>query len=241
MLVYEYDKKTKEYIGTNTAYVDPVASEKAKKKIYALPIYTTEIKPPKTGKGEVAVFNNGKWSIEKDYRGLVVYNINTREAVRWATIGELPKEYATNLPERIEDIKTIYLQTMKSNFNTCMTRSKVNIPATELYFAYASVERLKNEQTLGIQMSRDDNNKVYSLTRQEYDAIINYMVIYGQYMYLQKWIVESMIRNCDDLDLLKTYKNKLDFTVDQKFINKIAKMSVGDRKEYFTQMANNIK
>jgi len=90
-------------------------------------------------------------------------------------------------------------------------------------------------------MSRDDNNKIYSLTRQEYDAIINYMVIYGQYMYLQKWAVENLIKKCTDVELLKTYKQKLEFEVDPKFINKIAKMSVDGRKEFFSQMANNIK
>ena len=112
---------------------------------------------------------------------------------------------------------------------------------TELYFSYESVGRLKNERDLAIQMSRDDNNKIYSLTRQEYDAIINYMVIYGQYLYLQKWIVESIIKKCNDIEILKTHKDKLDFKVNPKQINNLVKMTPEKRQEYFTQMANNIK
>lgn len=241
MLVYEYDKRTKEYIGTNTAYIDPVATKKAGEKKYALPAYTTMEIPPRTQKGQAAVFENGKWKIVKDLRGLTVYNVSTRERLVWTELGELPKEYSTYLPERLEDLKAMYLLTMKSNFNTCMSTTKIQIPSTELYFSYNSLERLKKEQNVGIQMSRDDNNKIYSLTRQEYDAIINYMVIYGQYMYLQKWIVESMITTCTDLDMLKSYKPKLEFEVDAKFINQIAKMSADKRKAYFEQMANNIK
>ena len=90
-------------------------------------------------------------------------------------------------------------------------------------------------------MSTDDNNKIYSLTRQEYDAIINYMVIYGQYLYLQKWIVESIIKKCNDIEILKTHKDKLDFKVNPKQINNLVKMTPEKRQEYFTQMANNIK
>jgi hypothetical protein len=183
----------------------------------------------------------GEWKVVKDYRGYTVYNVATREGKVWTEVGELPKEYAFKLPERLDELKSIYLKTMKSNFNVCMSQTKINIPSTDLYFAYTSLERLKNEQALGLQMSRDDNNKIYSLTRQEYDAIINYMVIYGQYMYLQKWAVENLIKKCTDVELLKTYKPKLEFEVDPKFINKIAKMSVDGRKEFFSQMANNIK
>ena len=241
MLVYRYDGRTREYIGTDTAYLDPVATRKAGEKVYAFPACTTDIKPPRTQKGEVAVFEKGEWKVVKDYRGYTVYNVATREGKVWTEVGELPKEYAFKLPERLDELKSTYLKTMKSNFNVCMSQTKINIPSTDLYFAYTSLERLKNEQALGLQMSRDDNNKIYSLTRQEYDAIINYMVIYGQYMYLQKWAVENLIKKCTDVELLKTYKQKLEFEVDPKFINKIAKMSVDGRKEFFSQMANNIK
>ena len=170
-----------------------------------------------------------------------MYSLDTREAQTWSKIGKLPKGIVTKLTERIEDVKTLYLQTMKTNFNVYLKSNKIQIPSTDLYFSYTSVERLQNERELAIQMSRDDNNKIYSLTRQEYDDIINYMVIYGQYLYLQKWTVESIIKKCNNLEILKTHKDKLDFKVNPKQINNLVKMTPEKRQEYFTQMANNIK
>ena len=165
----------------------------------------------------------------------------------FATLVKPPKTKAgevaifNNGKWKIEDVKTLYLQTMKTNFNVYLKSNKMQIPSTDLYFSYTSVERLQNERELAIQMSRDDNNKIYSLTRQEYDDIINYMVIYGQYLYLQKWTVESIIKKCNNIEILKTHKDKLDFKVNPKQINNLVKMTPEKRQEYFTQMANNIK
>lgn len=241
MFVYKYDAITNEYIEPMTAMVDKVASRKAGKQIYFIPAFATLVEPPKTKAGEIAVFSNGKWQVEEDHRGETVYSLDTREAQTWSKIGKLPRGIVTKLTERLEDVKTLYLQTMKTNFDVYLKSNKMQIPSTELYFSYESVERLKNERDLAIQMSRDDNNKIYSLTRQEYDAIINYMVIYGQYLYLQKWIVESIIKKCNDIEILKTHKDKLDFKVNPKQINNLVKMTPEKRQEYFTQMANNIK
>jgi len=241
MLVYEYDKVTKEYIGTNEAYLDKVATRRLQKEVYALPIYCTEQEPPKVKKGEVAVFKNNQWVIEKDYRGQTVYNLDTRQGQIWTQIGNLPRGYVTNLPERLEDVKTLYLKMMKTNFDVCLTTTKIQIPTLNLYFTYNSLERLKNEQATGIQMSRDDNNKIYMLTRQEYDAIINYLVIYGQFMYLQKWNIENTLKKCTDLEILKSHLSDIEFKVDINQINSLVKLTPDKRKEYFMRMANNIK
>lgn len=241
MYIYKYDSYTKEYIETMNAIEDKVATKKAGKPIYFTPAYTTFEKPPKVNKGEVAIFKNGKWVVEEDHRGETIYNLATREGKNWTEIGKLPKGYVTRLPERLEELKDFYLKTMKTNFDVCLTNTKVQIPSTDLYFAYTSLERLQNERATGIQMSRDDNNKIYSLTRQEYDVIINYMVTYGQYMYLQKWTIENILKKCADVELLKTHKDQLNFKVNPKQINNLAKLSPEKRKEYFMSMANNIK
>ena len=241
MKVYKFDKLTKEYKGIVEAFKDTVSSMRAGKDIYVLPAYTTKIAPPKVKEGEIAVFTGEEWKIVANFRGQMVYNLNTREGKVWDQLGPLPKGFSTKLPERIEDVRINYLQTMKTNFDVCLTNTKLKIPSTELYFNYNSVERLKNEQNIGIQMSRDDSNKIYMLTRQEYDVIINYLVVYGQYMYLQKWILENAIKKCESLEILKTYSNKLDFKVDQKQINNLVKLSPDKRKEYFNRMASAIK
>ena len=116
MFVYKYDAITNEYIESMTAIVDKVASRRAGKQIYFIPAFATLVKPPKTKAGEVAIFNNGKWKIEEDHRGETVYSLDTREAQTWSKIGKLPRGIVTKLTERLEDVKTLYLQTMKTNF-----------------------------------------------------------------------------------------------------------------------------
>lgn len=241
MKVYKYDKITKEYRGVTEAFIDKVSSIKKGKKIFIMPAYTTDIEPPMIEEGNVAIFAGDKWKILPDFRGKFIYNVGTREKKIWDKIGPLPKGYATELPERIEDLKTLYLQTMKMNFDVFISNTKLKIPSTELVFSYNSIERIKKEQSINVLMSRDDNNNVYMLTRQEYDVIINYLVVYGQFMYLQKWIIESAIKRCDDIEILKTYANKLNFKVDQKQINNLVKLTPDKRKEYFVHMADNIK
>lgn len=241
MKVYMYDKVTKEYIGTTIAYKDKVASIKKRQDIFLIPAYTTDIEPPETGENEVAIFYDNCWKVVPDYRNKTIYNINTREKTVCDTIGELPKGYTLKLVERLEDIKDEYLTIMKNSFIDCVEVVKLKIPSTELYFTYNSVERLKKEQSTGIVMSRDDNNKIYMLTRQEYDVIINYLVVFGQYMYLQKWALENTIKKCSDIEVLKTYKDKLNIRVDQRQINNLVKMNPEERKAYFVRIADNIK
>ena len=240
MLVYQYDKRTKEYKGTDIAYLDPVATEKAGEKIYAMPAYTTTKVPPEAQEGQARVFEDNKWNYVLDLRGTVVYNVATRESLVWTELGDLPEEYTTCLPEQLDELKELYLKVMKTNFDVCMVNTKIQIPSTNLYFTYESLERLKKEQNVGIQISRDDNNNIYSLTSQEYDAIINYMVIYGQYMYIQKWTLENLISSCIDIDTLKTYKNQLEFNINLELINQLAQKTEEERKAYFEVMVQNI-
>lgn len=241
MKVYVYDKVTKEYIGTVEAYIDSVASRRVGHDVYLMPSYTTELVPPEANHGEVAIFQNKEWKVVPDFRGQTVYNYNTRESVVWNEIGPLPKGFTSKAIERLEDVKDNYIQIMKNNLGRCLYDTKINIPSTELYFNYGSVERLKREQSTGILMSRDDNNKIYMLTRQEYDVIINYLIVFGQYLYIQKWLVENNIKKCENVEILKTYKDKLDFRVDQKQINNLVKMTPGERKAYFVRMVEKIK
>lgn len=236
-----FDKVTKEYTGTTVAYLNKVASRKAGKDIYFMPAYTTELIPPKCAENEVAIFERGQWNIVPDFRGVAVYNLNTRESIIWKEIGKLPKGYTTKVIERIEDVKNELLFNMKNNFNKCLTETKLQVPSTELYFTYGSVERLKKEQLNNIQISRDDNNKIYALTRAEYDVVLNYLNIFGQYMYLQKWALENNIKKCESVELLKTFQNRLDFRVDQRQINNLVRMTPDKRKEYFKRLADNIK
>ena len=67
MQVYKYDEKTKEYIGTEQALIDPLESELQGKEIYLLPANAT-FEKPNLQEGFASVFND-KWENLEDNRG----------------------------------------------------------------------------------------------------------------------------------------------------------------------------
>ena len=67
MQVYKYDEKTKEYIGTEQALINPLESELQGKTIYLLPANAT-FEKPNLQDGFASVFNS-KWENIEDNRG----------------------------------------------------------------------------------------------------------------------------------------------------------------------------
>lgn len=68
MQVYKYDEKTKEYIGSEQALINPLESELQGKEIYLLPANST-FEKPNLQDGFASVFNGGKWENIEDNRG----------------------------------------------------------------------------------------------------------------------------------------------------------------------------
>ena len=243
-LVYNYDKDTKEFIGANTAFLDKVATRKAGVNKYLLPSYATFIAPPKTEIGEVAIFDmeKEKWNVVKDYRGRMVFNIETRQGVIWDKLGAIPAGYTTELKPSLSELKAKYLSTLKINFNKYLKETKITIPKLELVFTYGSLNDLIAEKDMNLAVSRDVNNMIYTgLTNEQYCYIIDYLTTFGQIAYLNKWSVENIINKCEDVDLLRTYKNKLEVKVDIKHLDNLMKLDEEKRKDYFIRNANNIK
>lgn len=68
MQVYKYDEKTKEYIGTEQALINPLESELQGKTIYLLPANAT-FEKPNLQDGFASVWNGEQWEIIEDNRG----------------------------------------------------------------------------------------------------------------------------------------------------------------------------
>lgn len=68
MQVYKYDEKTKEYIGTEQALINPLESELQGKTIYLLPANAT-FETPNLQDGFASVFNGTQWENIEDNRG----------------------------------------------------------------------------------------------------------------------------------------------------------------------------
>lgn len=243
MKVYNYDRRTKEYIGSENAYLDKAATLREGKEIYLLPAFATFVSPPdKKEKNQVFVWNGRKWEIKEDYRGQVIYNINTREGKVCTEIGPLPTEYVLNLKPSVAEIQNNYLNILKANFNQYLKETKITIPNLNLVFNYLSLPNIKNEKELGLIASRDDNNQIYTnLTDEQYNGIIDYLTTFGQLVYIYKWNVENSIKKCNNIELLEGLKDKLTIKIDMKHLNNLMKMPADKRKEYIARNANNIK
>lgn len=68
MQVYKYDEKTKEYIGTEQALINPLESELQGKTIYLLPANAT-FEKPNLQEGFASVWNGTQWENIEDNRG----------------------------------------------------------------------------------------------------------------------------------------------------------------------------
>ncbi len=68
MLIYNYDSKTKEFLSKKEADKDPEESKIKGVFVPLVPKNATLIEPPEYGENQTAVFNNGAWVIEADYR-----------------------------------------------------------------------------------------------------------------------------------------------------------------------------
>lgn len=68
MLVYNYDEKTKEYLGFETAVADPEETKIQGKFVPLIPDNATKITPPVLTKNQTAIFTGSGWRVEADYR-----------------------------------------------------------------------------------------------------------------------------------------------------------------------------
>jgi hypothetical protein len=82
--IYHYDAGTGELLGSGPADICNVTGEAI------IPAYATDIVPPVAGANQVAVFVNGAWSLQPDFRGQTFYSTSTGAPVQIAAIGPLP-------------------------------------------------------------------------------------------------------------------------------------------------------
>ena len=92
MKIYLYNLETGEYIGQTLAYLNLGESRKQGKHVYDIPDNATDIKPPEVTNKEIAVFKNGKWLKQKDYRGTKFFDVKNKRTVIITKLGEITKD-----------------------------------------------------------------------------------------------------------------------------------------------------
>lgn len=81
MIFYIYDEKTKEYIGIQNAFIDPLETKKQGKDVYLVPANSTDIKPTlePSNDNEMLVFNGEGWELKLRFELNGIYkNIDNR-------------------------------------------------------------------------------------------------------------------------------------------------------------------
>lgn len=118
MNVYKYDEKTKEYIGTEKALLDPLETEQQGENIYLLPANATFTAPTEPQDGYVNVWNGTAWEQVEDNRGVEYwlpedkYGAPAREMKE---LGALPEGATTTAPEKtLDELKADKLAALKA-------------------------------------------------------------------------------------------------------------------------------
>jgi len=91
--VYLFDPITGEYRGIYQAQESPLEPG-----AYIEPADSTETQPPSAAANEVAVYANGAWALQPDYRGQTIYDQATGSTQEVTEIGAIPTGFALTQP-----------------------------------------------------------------------------------------------------------------------------------------------
>ena len=86
MKAYKYHPTTKEFTGEVDCQIDPRASNRLKKEVYLIPGGASTNKPPLVKENEVAILEDSKWKIKKNFRKDTYYDKATKKEKRITTI-----------------------------------------------------------------------------------------------------------------------------------------------------------
>lgn len=106
MNCYNYNPTTLEYIGVDTAPLDPEETKKAGYEIYSLPAHSTFTKPQQLTKNKAALYvaETDSWNIVSDYRGQYIVNELMNVKVQ-TELGDLPDGYIAITEKQAEKIQ----------------------------------------------------------------------------------------------------------------------------------------
>ena len=224
MIFYTYDEKTKEYTGTQNAFIDPLETKKQCKEVYLVPPNTTDKKPLEVKENQAVIFNGSEWEIIADYRNKTYY-IGT-EQHEMKELGDLPNgatfepvEPKKSLSELKSD-KLSELTAITSKFDNQLVNTDMVINSS-LGFSINSDLRSQNNIrgliAVGVEPVNfvTAENTVKSLKIEQLNTLLNECALNSQNLYLQKWAYRVQIENTqsvDELNAIEIVFTMKDFT-----------------------------
>ena len=225
MIFYIYDEKTKELIGTQNGFIDPLETKKQGKNVYLVPANATDKKPLKTKKNQAVIFNGSEWEIIADYRGKTYY-IGT-EQHEMKELGDLPKgaTFEPVEPEKtldeLKSEKLSELTAITSKFDNQLVNTDMLIKSS-LGFSFNADLRSQNNLrgliTVGVEPVNFviADNSVKSLSIEQLNVLLNEAIKNGENLYKTKWELRDRILNSSSVEELNSIKFNfvmLDFSV----------------------------
>ena len=205
MIFYTYDEKTKEFTGTQNAFIDPLETKKQGKNVYLVPANATDKKPLKTKKNQAVIFNGSEWEIIADYRGKTYY-VGT-EQHEMKELGDLPKgaTFEPVEPEKtLDELKEKKLDELTAaghQFDNQLVNENMIINSSLGFKANADLRSQNNINGLIAANKEpvayvDSQNVAHSLTLSQLNILLQEIILCGQYLYQQKWAYRAQINAC---------------------------------------------
>ena len=217
MIFYGYDEKTKEYTGTQNAFIDPLETKKQGKNVYLVPANATDKKPLEVKENQAVIFNGLEWEIVADYRNKTYY-IGT-EQHEMKELGDLPKG-ATFEPVKpkktLDELKSEKLAeltaiTSKFTVNNC---DEMHITSSLGYAINADKTAQDNIRGLIEAHGESDiikykiyDNSFKEVTIADLKIMLKECAKNGENLYTQKFLYQEKIKACKTIKELE----KIDF------------------------------
>lgn len=217
MIFYTYDEKTKEFTGTQNAFIDPLETKKQGKNVYLVPANATDKKPLETKENQAVIFNGSEWEIIADYRNKTYY-IGT-EKYEMKELGDLPKgaTFEPVEPEKtlseLKSEKLAELTAITSKFDNQLVNTDMIIKSSLGFSINADLRSQNNLRGLisvGVEPVNfmDATNSAQSLTLEQLNVLLNEAIKNGENLYKTKWELRNRILNSSSVEELKAIELK---------------------------------
>ena len=224
MIFYSYDEKTKEYTGTQNAFIDPLETKKQGKNVYLVPANATDKKPLDVKENQAVIFNGSEWEIIADYRNKTYY-IGT-EQHEMKELGDLPKgaTFEPVEPEKtlseLKSDKLAELTSITSKFdnqlvnNEMIIKSSLGFSINADLRSHLNIHRLINIGVEPVSFIIADNTTV-DLSLAQLNILISECEENMQYLFDLKQSYKKQIADAttkEELDAIEIKFNMLDFS-----------------------------
>lgn len=231
MLLYRYNKSTKEYIGClGEALLDPLESKLKGEDVIVIPPYCTTKEPKILQENTANVFNEeiGDWEVVEDFRGLNGFDSRTRQPIIITELGELPATFVEELPKTLQDSRIEKIKEIKEKYNEVKEEldSKLDLRL--------NLKRALEGSEFNI-LAVEDGDEVLTLNREEAEVKLKEMGIRELLLPLRKGNLIKEVKKLKSISKINSFK--IDFKIDKE-VKKLLNKSNEEIEKYVLEGAD---